>query len=285
MAKPNLSFEVYGVLEYLPILIACFAIMILVCFLQCLQYCATVGSEGATNIISFIYEKLCKLSKVVFGPPAGLFDKQKGSSSKDVYINGKPVPNCVLFILGGFMINFGFMAAFLFWDIFLIQGSSACDDDIDCFISSISTVNGSEVYTNDPISDCSEFTDNKNITIKCYRFVYQFGTGLAAVGGLITAVKILMKLISAIFIYIYSQSGRKICCCRLSVIFLIITHALFVPILFVGSWTAIQVLVGFLNLSISTWIQIIFYTITVVTAFSIPWCIFVGKDEEEEEDG
>lgn len=100
----------------------------------------------------------------------------------------------------------------VFWEIFLVLESYSCDDTaIDCFAT-----NASE--SNLPITDCSLYENDNDSFIICYKFVFHFGTGLAAAGGMITSLKIITNVVSKSFLKLYSTvrekcSWCKCCCC------------------------------------------------------------------------
>lgn len=102
----------------------------------------------------------------------------------------------------------------VFWEIFLVQQSYACDDTtIDCFARNATNA------TTLPITDCSLYEDgdtDDTIIIICYTFVYHLGTGLAAAGGMIAMIKVVTKVVTEVFLGIY----KCLChCSRCLVIF------------------------------------------------------------------
>ncbi len=84
----------------------------------------------------------------------------------------------------------------VFWDLFLFDQTSTCDNSIDCFVGVVS------------VNNCSLY--NKNHYIVCYDLNLSFGTGFAALGGLVTAFRLLLKLTVKVNLTIYNKIPLKL---------------------------------------------------------------------------
>lgn len=291
MSKKNLPYIWYELLEFMPIFALFMLLGLVIVVMQCIHNCCGNAGEGEAGGDASgdgeasgnaeccrPYHGLIKIGKVSFGPPMGVFGKRERHGEQedrddrdDVFINDTRVPDWILALLGLFMISFGILAMLIFWDIFLIRESSSCDNNIDCFARFKNTSEENSTFKTVPISDCSEYEVTDNITISCFEFVYELGDAIGTIGGLITGVQLVMKMISIAVIYIYNSKCASNKCCKYC---LLAVHALIVAVTFAGALTAIQVLVGFLNLTIGGWIKALLYVLTICLALVIPWGMF-----------
>lgn len=168
MAKMNLSYTVYQLLEFVPMLLILVVICLIMLIIQCIQHWSVLGSTRADKIRAWIYNGSIKIGKMAFGPPMGVFGKQEDDTN-EVFIKNKPVPHYILFILGLFMLFFGLLAILVFWDVFLLRESNSCDNNIDCF-AMIENNGSEENSTSSPvtISDCREYEMVDNVDISCF---------------------------------------------------------------------------------------------------------------------
>ena len=254
--------------------------------------CVNLGSEKAAGVSVRIGKVFSKMTLVIFGPPEGIFryepapkeeiDEHLGTQS--VYIRKKKVDNRLVIMLGGYVLAFGLFAVMVFWDIFLLSESHDCDDTtIDCFAYT-DVVNA----TSGPINDCGEFENMQNnngtTTITCYTFKYAFGAALGAIGGLLTMIRTVMKIISATFLWAYSNAGDKCKCCSCSVLCVLMFHIFLVILIpFVLPISFVAIVIGFSSLSVSNIIQIILFIFTLFIGISFPWCFFVDDNDSNED--
>lgn len=188
---PMLIFLVIN-LVYLPVLCLCTRC---VCTRCAYQNMPGVLVKGLGMILTF-------LGRLFFTPPSGLLlNSEQGNK---VYINNKVVPRKVLFILGCYVCLYIYFAFNVFWNLAILEITyGKCDDNVlDCYAT---TDNESSI----PVTDCSEYSNVDNVDIVCYQFVWKFGDGIGAVGGMLTISKILMILASKVFIWCYSLEGKK----------------------------------------------------------------------------
>ena len=281
MAKPNLSLSVYTALELLPIILFFAPLMVFgLSYMFGLMCCVLLNKRDSALAAVKKYGKgMTKLTMVVFGPPMGIVQYERHREEEVdhlditvVYIHKRKVPRRVVFMLGAYTIGFIAFAISVFWDIFLLVQSSDCDDTtIDCF--AINDTNS------EPIHDCNIYEGyGSNVTISCYSFVYSFGPALGAIGGLFTMIKVIMKVISAIFLglYGYAHDNKKL------IWFFNLFQAfvvLFVPIgIPIGM---VVIVIGFPSLSVANIAQIILAMFTLCIGFSIPWSYFTTPDSDD----
>lgn len=224
---------------------------------------------------SSIFDGLAKLAKGAFGQPLGLFNYQQDLKIDEVYIEGKRVPRSVLIALGIYLVMVIVYVAMVFWDIFFIEESSDCDATIDCFAST-----ENNIMTEVPITNCSLYDEDpgKNVTIQCFKFVYRLVPGLAAVGGMLTMSRIVTKLISVAFLYVYSCVGKKYCCtccCKVPGAALAILQFVLFFLLFIVTAVIPYFIYLYTSFSPGNIFQTIIIMLTIDIAFIIPWGYFV----------
>ena len=90
----------------------------------------------------------------------------------------------------------------VFWDLFVFTESQVCDDlAIDCF----------SPPSNEIVNNCTDYKD-LDVEFICFRFTFSFGIGLAAAGGVFTALQLIVKIISRSSIWFYKKiENRKYC--------------------------------------------------------------------------
>lgn len=291
MTKPNHPIALYLSLEYVPLGVLALIISVLLPVL----HCTVLKCKCCIKVIS-------SLAKVALGPPVGIFSyKGQDKESEDVYINDKKVPDSVLVVLGYYvMASIGFIVM-VFWAIFLVQESYVCDDEsIDCFVST----RGSPKL--EPITDCSDYKDNKNVVITCYTFVYRFGAAFAAAGGMITLLKVMTKIVSAIFLKIYARDCNCLCtkctvakkccynraekecfCCCSHLQCIAITHFVINIIITLLCYSVFYLVTYFIPVSVELYPSSILKSMWLFFGYIvlswIPWGYFSFDDENKEE--
>ena len=140
MAKPNLSYQVYLWLDFLPILM----LLILVTFLIISYYiCQLCCRRHHVGIMTTVANFSTKLAMALFGPPLGVVRRERHQDDEVdhmdvpvIYIHRRQVPWVVSILLGGYVVSFIYFAISVFWEVFLLKQSNSCDDTtIDCFVN------------------------------------------------------------------------------------------------------------------------------------------------------
>jgi hypothetical protein len=292
MTKPNLSKIVYVLLEIAPLILIILFCIVFFIIMKYIQECVNLCSKKAATATVVITKIFSKMALVVFGPPEGIFRYEAAPTeeldehlgTQVVYIRKKRVDNRWVVMLGVHVLTFGVFAMMVFWDIFLLSESHVCDDTtIDCFAET-DVVNA----TSGPINDCAKFettlTNNGTTTITCYTFTYAFGPALGAVGGLFTMIRIIMKIISAMFLWAYSNAGDKCKRCSCSFRCVFIFHGILIIFVLPIITAFVAIAVGFSTLSIPNHIQVLLFMLTLSIGIGFPWCLFTGDDNASIKD-
>ena len=289
--KPNISETTYELLELLPtIALFSLGVSILTVYLIAIICCLSL-KKFDTVISSYktLSKLLTKLMMMVFGPGGRsvLHYKRHEDTEIDalqipvIYIHKRRVPTGFVVMFELYVASFILFSVTVFWDIFLLTESNDCDDTtIDCFAQ----VAGNDTIL--PIYDCKIYENHDaNVTISCFTFTYSLGRALAAIGGLLNMIDIIMKGIAGTFLclYGYAVKSRKKCILYL-IISLQILMAVVVPFaILVGITVYVKSTTYSLSLSYTSIAQLVLGILTLVFGFSIPWMIFVYPDKENDE--
>ena len=276
VSKPNLSLEAYQILDsvplYLvPILLSLFLLLPLVTILL-----LPIKLEWAMKVFSAMNSFYHSITTAIFGPPSGVinFEQARSTSSHTTYIGRRKVKKITHALLAGFGLSFLLNIAIVFWDIFLFTESYTCDDSLDCFAVGINFINESGnisavgiSYT--PVSNCSADED-ESLAIICYEFTFSFGTGLAAVGGMYSALQIIPKIISVSVLKVYST------CIPYKKFMRISSHTIvhIMAVILVTVCCIVSIIFYILNMSVfelSSIFQFFAIVFTIWFGFAIPW--------------
>ena len=277
MKKPNLPLEVYVLLDIAPIFvifILCFGISYSqLCFHLYMKF----KNSRRTNHLSMAMNRFFSwMTSIAFGPPEGVFryepeqqeewDEHLGT--KTIYLGRKKVNSILVVMLGSYVFVYFLFAIMVSWDIFLLSESYECNNKtIDCFEE-----NG------DPITDCNKrnVTTQDQDRITCYTFSFSFGAALGAFGGLLSMIRIMMKVISAVFLWAYTKySGDK--CKRVFLVHLLLIFS--IPI--VISITVFVYVVLF-STSFLDILSIVLFYFSLLIAVCFPWCLFADTENSSQ---
>ena len=271
MTKYNHSLTTYILLDLIPVLIGGPVILFAPFILGCLCCCSEKVKDTSNRIAS-------KLALHVFGTPTGFLHHTTRQTSNEIilYVRKNKLSPLYVWILAYFVIVYAFLVAQVFWDIFLLELSYACDDTtLDCFRG-----NDSEL-----IDDCSlyESSANETVTIICYQFTFSIGSGIAAVGGLINyRIPIfLMNFISYIIFGVHAYAEKKenlLSYCLLFISKYIIQYVfLLISLIGIESFL-IYVLIN--NPQVSNTFQAMSVIFAIIVSVLFPWNKFAdeGKD-------
>ena len=115
----------------------------------------------------------------------GGFEIKTEQNKKKYLVFGHEVDRSSLLVMGWLSTAIWTILLVLFWNIFLFDTTSNCDNNLDCF--AYNTSNGSlSLIRSEPIENCTDFVnEDNNIGIRCYHFVFDFTGAIGAVGGLL----------------------------------------------------------------------------------------------------
>lgn len=194
------------------------------------------------------------------------------------YVGQYFVPTLVVVMVGlsaWLIVLTGWM---VFWDVFLLKTTYACDAAYDCYFN-----NGS--FLDLPVDDCSDIADDDNVSVTCYTLVFEFSYAFGVVGGFITMAKYTMVGISAFWLFLYTKAFEKsdgyVCCLvffHVSVVLVWLVLGNVILVLVVDAYG----LVG--HLTLATYVQAFVFIFTVMIAISIPWCVAKKVEKSEELD-
>ena len=137
-----------------------------------------------------------------------VYEESRGEGVKEVFIRGRKLLPAssdnickVLVIMEILLINSISLvccASLVFWNIFLVEQTFACDPGLDCYI--FNPEDGS-LLQQSPIENCSDFEFADNVKVQCFHFTFQFGAGIAAFGGLLKFGEITLQMFVTAVLY------------------------------------------------------------------------------------
>ncbi len=157
----------------------------------------------------FVFKLGYSLVRLLFGRKLGLIRETKKELTKDrfgremEYINEYAMGenHCLHFMIVLKVIVFMAFCSAAAVDRFFVDSELSCDVSRDCYIVS-------NTYDKLPISNCTDWIDNRNVSTVCYAIVFDFSTAASVVGGLITTTILETTIIAYMCIFIYKK------CCR-----------------------------------------------------------------------
>ncbi|XP_064384552.1 uncharacterized protein LOC135333506 [Halichondria panicea] len=186
LPKPNFSYYTYVYIESLPIL----GVPILVLILGSLFTCRVCHNDPKDTFLDIFY-----------GPPLAVLTNTPGTegNKKKFYIGKYEISRRVswcLYFIGMLFIPSSFI---VFWDLFVFTESQVCDDlAIDCF----------SPPSHEIVNNCTDYKD-LDVEFICFRFTFSFGIGLAAAGGVFTALQLIVKIISRSSIWFNKRCSKR----------------------------------------------------------------------------
>ena len=227
MVKHNFSRFIWESLDLLPFLILS---PIIILALYALTYIVIKDIPCLGSLINYncckkpLTERRClhsltsKIVMLVFGPPKAILKYERSNEllketnnhstpNNSICIKGKKVEPIYVSVLALYVLVFCCFAIEVFWDIFLIDvstGTKCNDRTSDCYRENNSN----------PITDCYLYDSDPSAVFTCYTFSFALGSGLAAVGGLMTVAVFVMKVIAFLFLNMYSVNHCKLSRCQ-----------------------------------------------------------------------
>ncbi len=281
MYKRNFSYDAYQWLELLPFLL--FVLVFCSYFVSWMSLRVLCLPKTVRTVFIKHIQLLPLIAEALFGPPQGVFSYESARSfdTHKTFILTMQLKRNAYFVLSGMGIALLMNASIIFWELFLFEVSYICDDSIDCFNE---TTTSRTLITN-----CSLYDEDSDV-IKCFKFTFAFGTGLAAFGGLITSIQLVVQITTKSSVWIYSRIRhtafhRVLSHCCFKNVFLISVVIIFFP-------TGIYVYY-LLALNPAQKLYFIFFDIfrflinvaIVVAGIWIPWFLVTERVETDEERG
>ncbi len=92
----------------------------------------------------------------------------------------------------------------LFWNTFTSNVFIGCDPHFDCF--PLHAINETPIQNN-PLTNCSEFSGNENITVLCFQLVYRYSEGIGEAGGFLFIMQVIINLLIYVTVRIRTISS------------------------------------------------------------------------------
>ena len=211
--------------------------------------------------------------KLIYGHQV---DELEAPGKPTIYsICGRHVRSWLLAVLFMVIIFVCTCTAVAFWNEFLVEQSQTCDSQMDCFGLDLHTY--SPLYQ-EPLANCTDFESMDNVTISCYKFVFNYASALGNAGGVLVLASVIMNIQAGLWISASNQQGK--CAWHCSVVSvaamnIIIVTALcatpfiinFVPLFKETVWSTNRGLVQFFTYW-STFLSAFIFSGPILTIFS-----------------
>ena len=158
-------------------------------------------------------------------------NKEVSSSKEEIEVLGKKMSRQCFGIMSVLLIPIIVGTMFItFWNVYLVEESVGgdCEANFDCFPK-----DGDDYLQQEPVSNCSMFEFNGNVTYECYRLVFRYAEGLGAAGGILAFTAVFSKLYFALLVTVYNNLNDN-GWCRLILYGIIWGGAAIIFILFIG---------------------------------------------------
>lgn len=274
MAKLNFTYDTY-VIHFLPMLlfpIVPFLFMSLFMFSIFISYLAN-STKPFLWSRDLVKKLVMLLPEAIFGPPCGLLSYESGKSieTDSMFILKRRFKRIGFKYLSFLGFTFILYAIIIFWDLFLLEESYMCDDSIDCF-----DFNDTDIA----VTDCSLYEGREKYAVVCYKFVFSFGTALAAFGGLITSLKLIVKITTKIAVRIYSHFPKY--SEHLYIIFVVGSIFVLIGGFLVYLFTRSGEHISF-HVVLPNTIKFLLTLVATLSGFAVPWFYLTEKVEAQQE--
>lgn len=174
-------------------------------------------------IINWVYTE----TKVEPRQPPPQKNKKEDVEDEDewfvVEVHGRGIHPSAVFFMVLHVVSLVGCAVLTLWNTAMIEESSVCDQNYDCF-----TVESTKKYqAGTALGDCSEFGNETSVSengivyyLECYRFVMNYAGGLGAAGGILYfSIVITNVYLTGVFL-VYRMGSEKgknkhyVICCR-----------------------------------------------------------------------
>ena len=173
-----------------------------------------------------------KMAPLVFIETVELYFPDISKKEDEIEVLGKKMSRQCFGIMSTLLIPVIVGTMFItFWNVYLVEEAvrGDCENNFDCFPKI-----GSNFLQQEPVSNCSVFEFNGNVTYECYRLVFRYAEGLGAAGGILIFTAVFSKLYFSLLVTIYNMEDANFLCCRFILYDIIWGGAAIIFILFIG---------------------------------------------------
>ena len=167
------------------------------------------------EILQQVEEKGSKLPcwTVIFGGLKLIYghqlDEMEAKGKPTVYsICGRHIKAWLLVVLFTVVVFVCSCVVVAFWSEFLVEESYHCLSDVDCFVLD---ENRNPLYQEPLLRDnCTEYesNDNTNVTLHCFKFVFNYASALGNAGGVLVLASAVMNVQAGLWIGASACQGR-----------------------------------------------------------------------------
>ena len=201
-------------------------------------------------------------------------NKEKSKTDEEIEVLGQKMSRQCFSMMSVLLIPIIVGTMFItFWDVYLVEESVGgdCEANFDCFPK-----DGDDYLQQEPVSNCSMFEFNGNVTYECYRLVFRYAEGLGAAGGILIFTAVFSKLYFALLVTVYNNLNDN-GWCRLILYGIIWGGAAIIFILFIGISVGVEEMRETIFQTITDQIQFAMYALSllaiivsgVIVAFAI----------------
>ena len=165
-----------------------------------------------------------------------------------------------------------------FWNVYLVEESVGgdCEANFDCFPK-----DGDDYLQQEPVSNCSMFEFNGNVTYECYRLVFRYAEGLGAAGGILIFTAVFSKLYFSLLVTIYDTiEDRKSFYCRLIFYGIVWAGAATIFILFIAVSVSVEAMRDQIFQTVTYQIQFAMYALSLLVIVVSGVLVAVGVEIE-----
>ena len=167
---------------------------------------------------------------MIYGHQVDEFESQKGKPT--VYtICGRHVKSWLLVVLFMVVVFVCSCVVVAFWNEFLVEESYSCQSDVDCFVLD----ENDTPLQQEPLvkENCTVFesTKSSNVTLRCFKFVFNYASALGNAGGVLVLASAVMNVQAGLWIGASScqgKVGRSFAMAAVTILNIIVEVAMFV---------------------------------------------------------
>ena len=187
-------------------------------------------------------------------------NKEISKNEEEIEVYGKRMSRQCFGIMSVFLIPIIVGTIFItFWNVYLVEESVGgnCEANFDCFAKV-----GDEYLQQEPVSNCSVFEFNGDVTYECYRLVFRYAQGLGAAGGVLFFTGLFSRFYFALLVTIYNIKDLR--CCRFILYGIVWAGATTVFILFIAISVGVPMFRETIFQTITDQIQFAMYALSLL---------------------